>query len=195
MSEKNIAELVFITDVSGSMQPLQEDTIGGFNSVLEEYKSFGDNVRVTTVLFNQDVKELYLRVPISEVIPLDEENYCPGGTTALNDALGKTLNKIMSLQLSDSEGNKSQKTLVVVATDGQENSSREYTLSAVSKMIETLQSNNGWEFLFQIQNLDVKTVAENYCLSMDDVELFEHSSAGERHSHASRSMRLMNFLY
>ena len=131
-------ELIFILDKSGSMGGLESDTIGGFNSMLEKQKKAKNrNTYVTTVLFDNEYKLLYSHTSISEVKPLTEKEYSPGGTTALLDAIGRTISQVKSEQARLSSKDKAKKVLFVIITDGMENASKEYNITTVKRLIET----------------------------------------------------------
>lgn len=136
-------ELVFILDRSGSMHGLESDTIGGFNSVIEEQKKLDGRVFVSTVLFSDTYKLLHQRVPILEIYNMTTNDYKTQGMTALLDAIGKTIQMIEStIELTE---NKPGKVLFVIITDGLENASREYRYGQINSMIE-VKKRVGWEF-------------------------------------------------
>ena len=145
-------ELVFILDRSGSMQGLESDTIGGYNSMLlKQKKEKTGKVSVTTVLFDDQYELLYNQVPIDKIAPMTEKEYYVRGSTALLDAIGKTIMQIKANQ--EKKGN-SEKVLFVIITDGMENASREYRLDTVKKLIEERKEKDRWEFLFLGANID-----------------------------------------
>ena len=88
MKKNNITELVFIIDRSGSMSDLTSDTIGGFNSMISKQKKIDGECFVTTILFDDRLKTLHDRVPLLQIKPMNENDYCPYGCTALIDAIG-----------------------------------------------------------------------------------------------------------
>lgn len=158
--KKNLTELVFIIDASGSMYPLTEDTIGGFNSVLEEQKKVGGEALVTTVLFNTKSTMIHDRIPISEVPPLTEDDYRACGCTALVDAIGCTIKHIADIHRYIREEDVPENTLFVITTDGAENSSHLYTGNELKHMIRHRREEYGWEFMFLAENIDaVETAA------------------------------------
>lgn len=95
---KDKTELIFILDKSGSMAGLEQDTIGGFNALIEKQRKLSGDVRVTTVLFNQAYELLHDRIPLAGVSPLTETEYAVGGTTALLDAIGSAIQKAANAQ-------------------------------------------------------------------------------------------------
>ena len=150
---KNMTELVFILDRSGSMSGLEDDTIGGFNGMLNKQKATEQQVNVTTVLFDDKVDIIHDRFPISVIQPLTKEDYYVRGCTALLDAIGTAILKIENVQTHMPEEYRAGKVIFVITTDGHENSSRLYTYSAIHEMIEAKQK-DGWEFLFLGANID-----------------------------------------
>lgn len=143
MKKKNEMDVVFILDKSGSMGGYETDTIGGYNSYLDKVKKNKNKVYVTTVLFNNDYELLNEREEISKVEHLTNDNYRVGGTTALYDAIGKTIEKI--------DKYKSDKVLFVITTDGLENASIEYNKNTIKRLIE---NHKNIEFIYLGANID-----------------------------------------
>ncbi|MDQ6598465.1 vWA domain-containing protein [Bacillus salipaludis] len=125
--KKDLTELVFILDKSGSMAGLEADTIGGYNAMLKkQLKAEGEAV-VTTVLFDHDIELLHDRIHVKGISPITDEDYEVGGTTALLDAIGLTIQKIVKVQKKTMEEERAEKVLFVITTDGMENASREFS--------------------------------------------------------------------
>lgn len=152
--KKNLTELVFILDKSGSMASLEQDTIGGFNAMIEKQKKLDGECVVSCVLFDNGQKVIYDRVPLSEVRPMTEEDYTAGGCTALVDALGKSVKYIGNIHKHLREEDVPEHTVFVITTDGMENASREYSSEKVKKMVSKKTEKNGWEFLYLAANID-----------------------------------------
>ncbi|MDD2561841.1 MAG: hypothetical protein PHG11_05905, partial [Eubacteriales bacterium] len=114
--KKDLTELVFILDKSGSMGGLEGDTIGGFNAMLEKQKGLDGECRITTVLFDHGYCLLHDRIDIQAVRPVTEKEYQVGGMTALLDAVGKTIDKIGNAQKNTAEDHRAQKVMVVIIT-------------------------------------------------------------------------------
>ncbi|MDO4175882.1 MAG: VWA domain-containing protein [Bacillota bacterium] len=159
---KGLTEVVFILDRSGSMQGLEVDTIGGFNSVLAKQKQAreeGADAVVTTVLFDGEYELLHDRFSLDSVEEISGEDYWVRGCTALLDAVGRTIKKTEAAQKNLPEGKKADKVLFVIITDGMENASQEFSYSQVKEMIKAHEEDN-WEFLFLGANIDAAAEAE-----------------------------------
>ena len=164
---KNLTELVFILDRSGSMSGLESDTIGGFNAMIkkQQEETEGDAV-VSTILFNDRLSVLHDRVPLAEVEPLTEKDYQVGGTTALLDAVGDAIKHIKNIHKYAREEDRPQKTVFAITTDGKENASYKFRYSDVKRIIER-QKEKGWEFIFLAANIDAAEAAEHIGISAD----------------------------
>lgn len=163
--KKGLTEMVFILDRSGSMSHLTDDTIGGFNSLIEKQKEEDGEAFVTTVLFSDDYELLHDHIDIKEIKPMTRKDYYAMGCTALLDAIGTTINTV-GVRLSETpEEERPEKVIFVITTDGLENSSREFTRSKVKEMIEHQQSKYSWMFMFLGANIDA--VSEASSLGID----------------------------
>ena len=126
--KNNVTELVFILDMSGSMEALTADTIGGFNSMIDKQRTGEGEVLVSTVVFNDQSRVIHDRVPISKVERLTGRDYVPRGSTALLDAVGGAIHHIGNIHKYARTEDVPEKTLFVITTDGMENSSRFYNI-------------------------------------------------------------------
>lgn len=178
--KKGLVELVFILDRSGSMSGLESDTIGGFNAMIKSQKTIDGECRVTTVLFDDRYELLHDRINLLGISPLTEKEYYVRGTTALLDAVGRTINKIASVQRNTTEEERAEKVLFVITTDGYENSSREYTYDMVRAMIEKERDKYGWEFLFLGANIDAIETAARFGISKDRAADYHADAEGTR---------------
>jgi uncharacterized protein YegL len=165
--KKGLTELVFILDRSGSMSGLESDTIGGYNGLLEKQKQEEGEAVITTVLFDDHVELLHDRINLRGVAPITEKEYFVRGSTALLDAIGKTISKIGNAQKHTAEEERAERVLFVITTDGMENASREYSLKLVREMIERQKTRYGWEFLFLGANIDAAETAESFGIHRD----------------------------
>ncbi len=174
MNEKT--ELVIIIDRSGSMHGLEEDVIGGFNSLIEKQTKEGETV-VTTVFFNDEFSLIHEGVDIKEIKPLDKRTYVPSGCTALLDAIGNAIGLIKAKHAKLTEDQLPQHTIFSIMTDGLENASREYSYNKIKSMIE-LQKKCGWDFIFQAANIDTEYEAQRLGIDADMAMSFEANSKG-----------------
>lgn len=165
--KNNFTELVFILDRSGSMAGLENDTIGGFNSMLKKQKAASGECRITTVLFDNHYTLLHDRIDIQAVTPMTEEEYFVGGSTALLDAIGTTIHKLVGVQKNTAKDFRAEKVMFVIITDGEENSSREYSVEKIREMIEREKTKYGWEFIFLGANIDAVQTASRFGISAD----------------------------
>ena len=156
---KETMEIVFILDRSGSMAGLEQDTIGGFNSLIEKQKQRTSQARVSLILFDNRTEVILDRVPIEDVGCLSEEEYNVRGSTALLDAVGRSVWHIARVHQKMNVENRPEKTLFIITTDGMENSSVEYSLDQVKQLIERQKERDHWEFLFLGANIDAVQTA------------------------------------
>ncbi len=160
--KKGLTELVFVLDMSGSMEHLTDDTIGGFNSMLKRHTDGEGEVLVTTYLFNGGSRMLHDRLPVAEVPPMTTSDYCASGCTALVDALGDAIRHIVGIHRYARAEDIPEHTVFVITTDGMENASHRYTAEQVRQMIVHEREKYGWEFIFLAANIDAVETAEHY---------------------------------
>ena len=165
--KKGLTELVFILDKSGSMSGLETDTIGGYNSMLTKQQAVEGECRITTVLFDNNYELLHDRIDIKAVGAITEKEYAVGGSTALLDAIGRTINKIGNAQKHTAEDYRAEKVMFVIITDGEENSSREYSAEKVKTQIERQKTKYRWEFIFLGANIDAVQTAGRFGIAPD----------------------------
>lgn len=176
----NITELVFILDKSGSMSGLESDTIGGYNAMLKKQQKESGEAIVTTVLFDDNYELLHDRINIKGIRPITEKEYFVGGCTALLDAMGKTIHKIVNVQKHTSEDQRPDKVMFIITTDGMENASREYTYEKIKKMVEYQKEKYEWEFIFLGANIDAISTAARFGIGADRAANYHADSEGTR---------------
>ena len=164
---KNLTEIVFILDRSGSMSGLEADTIGGFNSMIEKQKKADGEAIISTVLFDNVSEVIHDRADIRSIQPMTEDDYTVRGCTALLDAIGGAVHHIGNVHKYARAEDVPEHTLFVITTDGMENASRRYDSETVKKMIERQKSKYGWEFLFLGANIDAVETARSVGISKD----------------------------
>ncbi|MEH7547101.1 vWA domain-containing protein [Neobacillus vireti] len=165
--KKDLTELVFILDKSGSMVGLEADTIGGFNAILKKQQKAEGEALVTTVLFDHRYELLHDRINVKGIFPLTEKDYEVGGTTALLDAIGFTIQKIVNVQKRTSEEERAEKVLFVMTTDGMENASKEFTADKIKNMVQHQKKKYEWDFLFLGASIDASSTAARFGIGED----------------------------
>ena len=164
---KDLTEVVFILDRSGSMRGLESDTIGGFNSMIDKQRNEEGEALISTVLFDDKSEVLYDRVPVKRVEPMNDSQYFVRGCTALLDALGGAIHHIANIHKYARDEDRPEKTLFIITTDGMENSSHIYDYDRVKKMVELEKAKYGWEFLFLGANIDSIKAAGRFGIGSD----------------------------
>ncbi|MFA5523250.1 MAG: hypothetical protein WDA24_02725 [Tissierellales bacterium] len=176
--KKNLTELIFILDRSGSMSGLESDTIGGYNSMLKKQQKESGEAIITTVLFDDRYELLHDRINLRGISPLTDKEYFVRGSTALLDAVGNTINKIGNVQKHTKEDQRAEHIMFIITTDGMENASREFSYEKVRQMIEHQKSKYGWEFIFLGANIDAISTAERFGIGKDRAVNYNPDSEG-----------------
>ena len=176
--KKNLTELVFILDRSGSMAGLEKDTIGGFNAMIEKQRGEAGEAYISTVLFDHESEVIHDRVSLNKVPKLTEKEYYVRGCTALLDAVGGAIHHIGNVHKYAREEDRPEKTLFVITTDGMENASRRYSYEKVRAMITRQKEKHGWEFLFLGANIDAAREAARFGIDADRAANYHADTQG-----------------
>jgi uncharacterized protein YegL len=176
--KKDLVEMVFILDRSGSMSGLEKDTIGGFNSMIEKQKKTPGEALVSTVLFDDAFEVLHNRKRIKEVKSMTSEEYFVRGSTALLDAIGRSIVKMVSIYRKLKDDEKPEKMIFVITTDGMENASREFSRSQIKEMIEYQKEKFNWEFIFLGANINAISTARDFGIREDRVANYHSDDKG-----------------
>ena len=185
--KKNLTEMVFILDKSGSMAGLEADTIGGFNGMIEKQKKEEGEALVSTVLFSNDSTVLHDRVDLRKIEPMTDRQYFVGGCTALIDAIGGAIHHIGNVHKYAREEDRPEHTIFIITTDGMENASRRYTSDQVKTMVKRQKEKYGWEFLFLGANIDAVETAAHFGIEEDRAVTFHNDSRGQALNYAELS--------
>lgn len=182
-------EIVCIIDRSGSMMSLRSDAVGGMNSFLNEQKNVPGDANLTLVFFNHDYQVIYNAKPLADVPPVAEADYVPQGTTALLDAVGRTIDDVGERLANTPEDQRPQQVVVAILTDGLENASKDYTRQRVADMIQHQQEKYGWEFLFLAANMDAFAEAQSLNIPHANAQNVAASPQGQELAYRDLSER------
>ena len=176
--KKQLTEIVFILDRSGSMSGLEGDTIGGYNAMIEKQKDAPGQALISTVLFDDNVEVLHDRLDIKGLAPITDKEYYVRGTTALLDAVGGAIHHIGNIHKYARDEDRPENTVIVITTDGMENASYRYNYDSVKKMIERQKEKYGWEFIFLGANIDALEVAGRFGIGADRASNYHADGLG-----------------
>ena len=193
--KKGMTEMVFVIDRSGSMTGLEDDTIGGFNSTIKKQKEEEGEAKVTTILFDDRYEVLHDRFDIGQIKAMTSKEYYTRGSTALLDALGRSIHKTINVQKNLPEDERAENVVFVVITDGYENSSREFSYRDIKKLVKREQEKYGWEFLFLGANIDAVAEGGRMGFRSDRSVRYMHDEIGtglayESVNEAVRNLRI-----
>lgn len=175
---KNLTELVFILDRSGSMAGLESDTIGGFNAMIEKQKKLDGECLVSTVIFDNVSEVIHDRVRLEDISPMTDRDYTVRGCTALIDAIGGAIHHIGNIHKYAREEDIPEHTVFVITTDGMENASCRYSSDRVKQMVERQKGKYGWEFIFLGANIDAVKTAKSFGIGEDRAVNYHCDSRG-----------------
>ena len=176
--KKDLVELVFILDRSGSMAGLEKETIAGFNRLIQQQKEVVGEAIVSTVLFDNGFEVLHNRVNLKQIEPMTEKQYYVRGSTALLDAIGRSILKIRNVHKALEEENKPEKTLFFITTDGMENASKEFDYTRIKDYIELQKEKYNWEFIFMGANIDAIKTASRFGIHEDRAVQYHSDEQG-----------------
>lgn len=187
---ENLTDITIVLDRSGSMASVRSDTMGSFNTFLEDQKKVEGAANISLVQFDDQYEPNYTSVNIQEAEKLNEETYVPRGMTALHDAIGMTVNnagrRLESLDASARPG----RVIFVILTDGFENSSKEYSKEKVFEMIKHQKEKYNWQFLFLGANQDAIQAGAGYGISQGQSMTYAASGAGVTNTFKSLSRNI-----
>jgi len=176
--KKDLTEIVIVLDESGSMSSCKSDTIGGFNEFLSTQKKIKGEANVTLVKFSDYYKVVNDGTALEHVSPLNESNYTPSYSTALLDAVGRTINSVGNRLSSLPEDQRPEKVIFAVITDGYENASKEFKREKIFEMVTHQKTKYNWEFLFLGADIDAwgKEIGITSNVNVDKNAMFSNMS-------------------
>lgn len=185
-SKKNLTEIVCVLDRSGSMGSIIDDAIGGFNAFLRSQQELDEGLaRMTIAMFDDEYDLITESEDIADVEEFDTTTFVPRGCTALNDAIGKTITTMSENFNNRSKSKKPDNVVFVILTDGGENTSREYKLDQVKKLIEDKTENEDWKFVFL--SSDVSAFEQGDALGIRNTTRYGKSGKSTKSAYASLS--------
>jgi len=176
--KKNYTEIAFVLDRSGSMSGCQEAAIAGFNQFLSEQQEAEGLARLTLVLFDDEYLVAVQSLPVQEVVPLNWETFVPRGSTALLDAVGKTIDDVGARIAALPEEDRPAQVIVSILTDGEENASRDFTWRDLAQRIKHQTDVYKWTFLFLGANQDAIATAAQMNIGRHNAASFVADSTG-----------------
>jgi uncharacterized protein YegL len=185
--KQGLSEIICVVDRSGSMGPIKNDAIGGFNTFLQAQKELPGDAKLTLILFNQGYDIVHDGTPIKEVKNLNSKNYVPSGNTALYDAVGRAIDTVGGRLANTPEEERPEKVIVAILTDGEENSSKEYHLARINEMITHQKEVYNWEVVFLAANMDAVATAQTLGIQSKDAFNFVATGKGVRSAYVDMS--------
>ena len=187
-------DITIILDRSGSMDSIKQATIDGYNSFLKEHKALSTNTKLTLVQFDHEYEIVYHNKDIKKVRFLNERTFSPRGTTALLDAIGKTVaNKKKDLKSLDTP-KRPKNVIMAIITDGYENASEQYSRNEIFKKINKRTNKDNWTFVFIGANQDAIVEGTKFGFSKERCLSIKASKIGVNHafkSFAKQSKRMI----
>ncbi len=182
----SLTDISIVLDRSGSMEVVRADTIGGFNAFISEQKAVPGAATVTLVQFDTEYETVFDASPLRDVPNLTEKTFVPRGGTALLDAIGRTINSAGARLAAMAESQRPGKVLLVIMTDGEENSSREFSAQQVNKMITHQREVYSWQVVFIGANQDA--IATGASIGIPAANSLNYAHTGEGTQAAIRAM-------
>ena len=182
--KNHYSEIAFVLDRSGSMESCREAAIEGFNSFLQEQQRTEGLAKLTLILFDDEYLVPIDALPVAEILPLDNDSYVPRGSTALLDAIGRTIDELGARLAALPEQDRPMQVIVAILTDGLENSSQNYTWQQIADAIKQQSEQYRWTFLFLGANQDAIATAAQMNITAANAAAYVADAAG---LHASAS--------
>lgn len=189
----NLTDITIVLDRSGSMGVIRDDTIGGVNRFIADQKTGPGAATFTLNQFDHEFETVIDAKPITEAQPLTAKTYVPRGSTALLDAIGRSITATGARLEKIPEADRPGKVVFTIVTDGHENRSREFTRAKVFDMIKHQQDKYGWQFVFLGANQNAISEATNYGISAANAMTFASNTVGTQCSYDSFTANVKAF--
>jgi hypothetical protein len=190
---KNKTDITIILDRSGSMDSVRTDTIGGFNSFLEGQQKIAGEASLSLVQFDDQYEAVYIDKDINSAEKLTDATFQPRGMTALYDAVGRTINSVGERLADLAENERPDKVLLVIMTDGFENSSRVFNSAKINEMIAHQREVYKWEFMFIGANQDAVLSAREIGLPTHAALTYAANAEGTRAVYSAMMEKVGNY--
>jgi uncharacterized protein YegL len=187
----NLTEIAFVMDRSGSMEAMKQEAIVAFNQFLKEQRAVPGDVRLTLILFDNEYLKPHDCIDLADVPDLDDKTYIPRGGTALLDAMGRTIDELGQRLAKTPEVDRPGKVIIACMTDGEENSSCQYSNDKVSRMIKHQREKYSWDVIFLGATIGSRRMARSWSVSQDDCITMEAGSQGLRMGMRAVSKKLI----
>lgn len=190
---KKYTKIICVLDKSGSMSSIIDDSIGGFNSFLKSQKELDGNATMRIHMFDSDYETVVNDKDIQDIEELTRKTYVPGSSTALYDAIGFTIYDELNWLGSTKNEERPEKTLFIILTDGQENSSRKFKKNQIKELIEECRKELNWEFIYLGANQDACFVAESMGMSRGNSYTYDYSSKGTTDAYSTLNVAVSSY--
>ena len=188
--KNHYSEIAFVLDRSGSMESCREAAIEGFNSFLQEQQRTEGLAKLTLILFDDEYLAPIDSLPVAEILPLDNDSYVPRASTALLDAIGRTIDELGARLAALPERDRPGQVIVAILTDGLENSSQNYTWQQIADAIKQQSERYRWTFLFLGANQDAIATAVQMNIRPANAASYVADAAGLHASYKSLSRKV-----
>ncbi|MGI0494675.1 vWA domain-containing protein [Alkalinema pantanalense CENA528] len=191
--KSHYTDINIVLDRSGSMQSIKADTIGGFNAFLEQQKQVPGEATITLAQFDDVYEVVYRAIPLHQAPELNDRTFVPRSSTALLDAIGRTINETGSRLAAMAEVDRPSHVIFVILTDGEENASQQFSALQINQMIRHQSDVYNWEFVFLGANQDAITTASKLGMKADQAITYAASPAGTQAAFKAMSRNMARF--
>jgi uncharacterized protein YegL len=188
-----LTEIACILDRSGSMGNIIDEAIGGLNKFLDDQKAEDGDANITIALFDDHYDVIYDNVDIQTIPQITRDMYNPRGMTALYDAIGLTMTSIGKRLAKTAEEDRPEKVMIVILTDGQENSSCEYSASNIADMIKHQEETYSWAFVYLASNVDAMATGSAFGMRSINTLSFTSTTEGTKSAFDNMSLYSKSF--
>lgn len=191
--KENFTSITYIMDASSSMLDLTKETISSFNQFVKEQKDVPGEATFSLCVFNTDYRLVHDFIPLQHVEDLNTVSYRCSGGTALLDAMGTTIDTLGVKLAAMPEEDRPSKVIVLVVTDGEENSSRKFTLDQIKSKVTHQREIYNWEFIFMGANIDAITAGTSLGFTAANSVQYDATDVGTKQLYSSISSGMASY--